>query len=379
MTQYRLLLLLVGISVLQSCAASSNSERILERRFGNLDDGREVRIFLLRNAQGTEVEIMDLGAIIVSLNTADAHGNISDITLGYDEPQQYLEANAYMGAVVGRYGNRIAEGRFSIDGQDYTLVSNNGPNALHGGIVGFDKKMWKTSTHSDNSSATISLDLISEDGEEGYPGKLATNVTYTLTDGNRLIIDYLATTDKATVINLTQHAYFNLDGHDAGSVLEHEVLINADQFTPADVQSIPTGEITSVTGTPFDFRIAKKIGQDIESNHEQIVFGSGFDHNFVLNKTVGSEFGFAASAYSARTGRTLTVSTDQPGMQFYTGNFMNGRVIGKGGADYQRRNAFCFETQHYPDSPNKANFPTTVLRPGELYATQTIFKFGIRN
>jgi len=258
-------------------------------------------------------------------------------------------------------------------------VSNNGSNALHGGIVGFDKKMWKTSTHSDNSSATVSLDLISEDGEEGYPGKLATNVTYTLTDGNRLIIDYLATTDKATVINLTQHAYFNLDGHDAGSVLEHEVLINADQFTPADVQSIPTGEITSVTGTPFDFRIAKKIGQDIESNHEQIVFGSGFDHNFVLNKTVGSEFGFAASAYSARTGRTLTVSTDQPGMQFYTGNFMNGRVIGKGGADYQRRNAFCFETQHYPDSPNKANFPTTVLRPGELYATQTIFKFGIRN
>jgi len=380
MIQYRLLLLMVGITVLlQSCGTSSNFERILERPFGSLDDGREVRIFSLRNARGTEVKIMDLGAIIVSLNTVDAHGNISDITLGYDEPQQYLDANAYMGAVVGRYGNRIAEGKFSIDGQDYTLASNNGPNALHGGIVGFDKKMWKTSIHSDNSSATVSLDLISEDGEEGYPGTLSANVTYTLTDGNRLIIDYSATTDKATVINLTQHAYFNLDGHNAGSILEHEVLINADQFTPANIESIPTGEIASVVGTPFDFRVAKKIGQDIESDHEQVVFGSGFDHNFVLNKTAGSEFGLAASAYSARTGRTLTAYTDQPGMQFYTGNFMNGRVAGKDGADYQRRNAFCFETQHYPDSPNKVNFPTTVLRPGELYATQTIFEFGIKN
>jgi aldose 1-epimerase len=257
--QYRLLLLMVGMTVLlQSCGTGSNFERILERPFGSLDDGREVRIFSLRNARGTEVEIMDLGAIIVSLNTVDAHGNISDITLGYDEPQQYLDANAYMGAVVGRYGNRIAEGKFSIDGQDYTLASNNGPNALHGGIVGFDKKMWKTSIHSDNSSATVSLDLISEDGEEGYPGTLSTNVSYTLTDGNRLIIDYSATTDKATVINLTQHAYFNLDGHNAGSILEHEVLINADQFTPANIESIPTGEIASVVGTPFDFRVAKK-------------------------------------------------------------------------------------------------------------------------
>ncbi len=344
-----------------------------------LDDGREVQVFTLRNAQGTSVEILDLGGIIVTLNTADRNGNFADITLGFDNPEQYFSANPFFGTLVGRYANRIAGGRFLLDGQEYPLAINNGANAIHGGLVGFDKRIWQATSSSNDSEAELHLTLISADGDQGYPGTLTVNVTYTLDDGNRLTIDYQASTDEATIVNLTNHAYFNLNGHDSGSILEHEIMINADRYTPVNVNSIPIGEIVSVAGTPLDFRDPKPIGRDIGMDHEQLNFGSGFDHNFVLNKSDADVPELAAVVYSTTTGRTLTTYTDQPGMQFYTGNFLNGSATGKVGAVYNRRNGFCLETQHYPDSPNKPDFPSTVLRPGEQYRTQTVFEFGSRD
>ena len=367
------------IVLLVSCENLPEVERIRVKSFGILDDGRNVQLFTLKNAQGTSVDIMDLGGVIVSLRTADATGNITDITTGFDHPQQYLSGSGYMGAIVGRYANRIANGRFSLDGKQYSLAKNNGDNAIHGGLTGFDKKFWHTVTESKSSEASLSLTLVSKDGEEGYPGNLTAKVTYTLNDRDQLIIDYSATTDEATIVNLTQHAYFNLNGHGAGSVLDQEIMINADQYTPIDNESIPTGELASVEGTPLDFRTAKPIGVDINSNHEQIRHGSGFDHNFIISHVVEGELTLAASVLSPSTGRTLSVYTDQPGMQFYTGNFLNGTLIGKEGAVYARRNAFCLETQHYPDSPNKPNFPSTILRPGEQYATRTVFEFGVNS
>ncbi|MDA1370323.1 MAG: galactose mutarotase [Proteobacteria bacterium] len=373
-------LFILGIVVfMASCLEEPELQRIGERSFGNLDDGRNVQIYTLRNNQGTTVEILDLGGVIVTLETADANGNPADITTGFDNPQQYLAGSGYMGAVVGRYANRIANGRFSLDGQQYALAINNGNNAIHGGLVGFDKRIWQASYNVIENEANLSLSLISEDGEEGYPGTLTATVTYTLNDKNQLIIDYAATTDKATIVNLTNHAYFNLDGQEAGSILDHEILINADRYTPINDESIPTGEIAAVAGTPLDFRTPKTIGQDIEADHQQINFGSGFDHNFIINNLTPGELALAATVHSPVTGRTLTVYTDQPGMQFYTGNFLNGSLVGKAGAVYARRNAFCLETQHYPDSPNKSSFPTTVLRPGEQYSTRTIFEFGVSN
>lgn len=371
------LLLAAIIVLLVSCENLSEVERIRVKSFGILDDGRNVQLFTLKNDRGTSVEIMDLGGVIVSLRTADATGNITDITTGFNHPQQYLSGSGYMGAIVGRYANRIANGRFSLDGKQYSLAKNNGDNAIHGGLIGFDKKFWHTVTESKSSEASLNLTLVSKDGEEGYPGNLTAKVTYTLNDRDQLVIDYSATTDKVTVINLTQHAYFNLNGHGTGSVLDHEIMINADQYTPIDNESIPTGELASVEGTPLDFRTAKPIGVDINSNHEQIRLGSGFDHNFIISHVVEGELTLAASVLSPSTGRTLSVYTDQPGMQFYTGNFLNGTLKGKDGAVYAQRNAFCLETQHYPDSPNKPNFPSTILRPGEQYATRTVFEFGV--
>ncbi|MED5386077.1 MAG: aldose epimerase family protein [Pseudomonadota bacterium] len=352
-------------------------ERIKVSSFGTLNDGRDVQLFTLENARGTYVEIINLGGIIVSLHTADDSGNMTDITTGFDNPEQYISGSGYMGAIVGRYANRIANGNFSIDGNQYTLAKNNGDNAIHGGLIGFDKKLWHAVPESKNSEAILSLTLVSPDGEEGYPGNLTAKVTYTLNDNNQLIIDYSATTDKATIINLTQHAYFNLNGHGAGSIVDHEVMINAGQYTLIDNESIPTGELASVEGTPLDFRTAKTIGVDINSSHEQIRFGSGFDHNFIISHATEGDLTLAASVLSPSSGRTLKVFTDQPGMQFYTGNFLNGTLIGKEGAVYARRNAFCLETQHYPDSPNNPGFPSTILRPRERYTTRTIFEFDV--
>ena len=370
-------LLAVILVLLVSCDNFSQMERIKVSSFGTLNDGRDVQLFTLENARGTYVEIINLGGIIVSLHTADDSGNMTDITTGFDNPEQYISGSGYMGAIVGRYANRIANGNFSIDGNQYTLAKNNGDNAIHGGLIGFDKKLWHAVPESKNSEAILSLTLVSPDGEEGYPGNLTAKVTYTLNDNNQLIIDYSATTDKATIINLTQHAYFNLNGHGAGSIVDHEVMINAGQYTPIDNESIPTGELASVEGTPLDFRTAKTIGVDINSSHEQIRFGSGFDHNFIISHATEGDLTLAASVLSPSSGRTLKVFTDQPGMQFYTGNFLNGTLIGKEGAVYARRNAFCLETQHYPDSPNKPGFPSTKLRSGEQYTTRTIFEFGV--
>ena len=291
--------------------------------------------------------------------------------LGFDAPEGYLKNNTpYFGAVIGRYGNRIAKGRFSLNGREYRLALNNGENHLHGGIKGFDKVVW--GAREVKRGPALALNYVSKDGEEGYPGNLSVSVVYTLTDNNELKIEYSATADKTTILNLTNHTYFNLAGE--GSILNHEVMINADRFTPVDQGLIPTGELRSVKGTPMDFTQPAAIGARIEQQDEQLLLGKGYDHNFVLNG--GGAPALAARVYEPVSGRVLEVYTTEPGVQFYTGNFLDGSIKGKGGQVYQRRYGFCLETQHFPDSPNKPDFPSTVLKPGEKYATTTIFKFS---
>ena len=358
--------------------AQENFDRITVESFGTLDDGKAVQLFRLKNRSGMTVEIIDLGGIIVSLEVADVEGVFADVTTGFDIPQSYVEGAGYMGAIIGRYANRISDGKFSIDGVQYSLAQNNGDNSIHGGLDGFDKKIWNAEYVTNLNEVRLILTTFSSDGEEGYPGRVDATVVYTLNDKNQLVIDYSAFTDKPTVINLTNHAYFNLDGHGAGSILNHEITIHADHYTPVDSESIPTGAIEDVSETPLDFRIAKTIGEDIESGHQQIQFGSGFDHNFVINQANPEALTLAAEVYSPASGRVMNVYTDQPGVQFYTGNFLNGSLIGKGGAVYDSRQAFCLETQHFPDSPNRPNFPSTVLRPGERLEKRTIFEFLTR-
>ena len=371
---------LVGILVCLAAFGSKgfsaeNLTRISSHAFGKLSDGREVTAFVLKNTSRMSVQILDLGGVITNLWVPDSSGIIADVTTGFEYPLPYAEGAGYMGAIVGRYANRISEGTFSVDGVSYSLAKNNGNNAIHGGLAGFDKKIWDAEYSVGQYDAELIFSTFSPDGEEGYPGRVEVSVTYTLNDQNQLIIDYSATSDKATIINLTNHAYFNLDGHDAGSILEHEVMLNADRFTPIDESSIPTGVISNVAGTPFDFRQSKAIGLDIESEHPQIIFGSGFDHNFVINHSELGVVSLAAEVYSRNSGRVMKVYTDQPGVQFYTGNFLSGEIIVKDGAVYERRAAFCLETQHFPDSPNKPMFPSTILRPGDRFASRTIFEF----
>ncbi len=354
--------------------AQDKTSRISTTSFGTLNDGREINQLTLTNVHGAGVGIIDLGGIIVSLNVPDQGGELGDITLGYDNPQQYLDESPYFGAIVGRYANRIAEGKFSIDGTEYTLAQNNGPNALHGGLEGFDKKIWTAETSENNHSASVKFKMISADGDQGYPGTLTTEVVYTFDDENQLTVEYRATTDKTTVINLSQHAYFNLNGHGSGNIGDHEMMINASHYTPVDETLIPTGEIAPVVDTPMDFRVAKPIGGDIEADFEQLGFGMGFDHNWVLD---GEGMALAASVYAPKTGRVMEVYTDQPGIQFYAGNFLDGSSTGKDGVAYVRRGGFCLETQHFPDSPNQGNFPSTILRPGDVFESKTIFKFNI--
>jgi len=315
---------------------------------------------------------MTYGGIIVSLRAPDRQGRIDDIVLGYATAADYARNNGpFFGAIVGRYGNRIAKGRFTLDGAAYTLATNNGPNHLHGGLKGFDKVVWRGEARPDGVTFTYT----SADGEEGYPGALTARVTYVLTDRNELAIDYEATTDKPTVVNLTQHSYFNLAGSRANDILGHELMLNAPRYTPVDATLIPTGEIASVEGTPLDFRKSTKIGARINDAHPQMKFGLGYDHNWVIART-GPGLVEAAKVVEPVTGRTMTISTTEPGIQFYSGNFLKGDLKGKGGRVYPHRSGFCLETQHYPDSPNHANFPSTVLRPGEEYKSQTVFTFG---
>ena len=334
-------------------------------------------IITLKNAQGMEVHAISYGGIITSILVPDRRGRFEDVVLGYDNAESYVKNNGpYMGAIIGRYANRIAKGMFMLDGQTFKLATNNGPNHLHGGNKGFDKVMWQEEEFRNADGVGVIFRYTSPDGEEGYPGTLKAQVTYTLTDRNELIVDYLATTDKPTLVNLTHHSYFNLSGGKR-DILEHELTINADQYTPIDATSIPTGEIASVEGTPFDFRKPMAIGSRIAQAAEQLRNGKGYDHNFVVNRR-DDRVVHAARVYEPSTGRVLDVSTTEPGLQFYSGNFLDGSIKGKSGRAYPQRFGFCLETQHFPDSPNQPKFPSTVLRPGKEYRSRTVYAFSVQ-
>jgi Galactose mutarotase and related enzymes len=347
---------------------------VIGASFGKTADDTAVTIYTLTNANGLELRAMTYGAIITSLKVPDRSGAMADIVLGFDRLDGYLKDSPYFGAVVGRYGNRIAKGQFTLDGRTYTLVKNNGPNHLHGGTKGFDKRVWQATPSATGAAVTFSR--TSPDGEEGYPGTMKAQVTYTLTDKNELVVEYHATTDKATPINLTQHSYFNLAGEGSGEILGHELTINADRYTPVDAMLIPTGSLAPVQGTPFDFRKPVAIGARINQSNEQLTNGKGYDHNWVVNRN-GQGLQPAAHVVEPNSGRTLDVATMEPGLQFYAGNFLDGTITGKGGHVYKHRTGFCLETQHFPDSPNHPTFPTTILKPGQEYSTKTVFTFGV--
>jgi aldose 1-epimerase len=342
--------------------------------FGKTPSGELVELYTLKNSN-VRVQIMTYGGTVVSLQVPDRDGMLGDIVLGYDTLDGYLKNSPYFGSIIGRYGNRIGKGRFSLDGKKYELPKNDGENTLHGGIKGFDKVLWKGTEVKSKDGVGLSLTYLSKDGEEGFPGNLSVKVVYTLTNNNELGIEYSAATDKTTVVNLTHHSYFNLAGE--GSILQHELMINAEQFTPVDAGLIPTGELRSVKGTPMDFTKPTAIGARIDQHDEQLTVGKGYDHNWVLNNGTGRP-AVAARAYEPRTGRVMEVSTTEPGLQFYSGNFLDGTITGKGGQVYKQRSGFCLETQHFPDSPNKPRFPSTVLKPGQQYTSTTIYKFSVQ-
>ena len=356
--------------------------------FGTTDRGEAVSVYTLRNALGIEVSAINYGGIIVSLKVPDRNGRVDDVVLGHDSLEQYERASPYFGAIIGRYGNRIARGRFTLEGRTYTLATNNGHNHLHGGVKGFDKVVWDVAPFERRDTGGLVFRYTSPDGEEGYPGTLRATVTYSLTEGNELIFDYHATTDRATPVNLTQHSYFNLAGDGSGDILRHVVTLNADHFTPVDSTLIPTGEIRSVAGTPFDFRTPTPIGARIEQDDEQLRYGRGYDHNFVLNtggkggtggtRGEGAALTLAARVYEPTTGRVMEIYTTEPGLQFYSGNFLDGTLRGKKGVVYRHRYGFAMETHHFPDSPNKPDFPSVILRPGEEYRSRTIYRFSVQ-
>ena len=352
-------------------SAKAASAGVTKTSFGKTADGAPVDLYTLTNKNGMVAKITNYGAIVTELHVPDRNGNVADVALGFDNLDAYLGGHPFFGAIVGRYGNRIAKGKFSIDGQEYTLATNNGANHLHGGKKGFDKVVWTATRAGKNA---VRLNYVSKDGEEGYPGTLNSTVTYTLTDDNELKIDYEATTDKPTVVNLTNHSYFNLAGDNAGSIHDHWMTINADHYTPVDEGSIPTGEIAPVKGTPFDFTSPHKIGERIEQTPGK---PNGYDHNYVLNRKPGDKsMKLAARVKEETSGRVMEVWTTEPGVQFYTGNYLDGKLTGKQGKPYAMRHGFCLETQHYPDSPNQPSFPSTVLRPGQTYKTSTTYKFS---
>ncbi|MBC7842920.1 MAG: galactose mutarotase [Gemmatimonadaceae bacterium] len=376
-----LLLLVSQTSCMKSdkppAAPVKSPARISSVPFGTLPSGEPVTLFTLTNTNGIELRAMNYGGIITSLRTPDRLGVMNDIVLGYDSVAGYLKTTPYFGAIVGRYANRIAKGRFTLDGKSYTLAVNNGKNALHGGLAGFDKVLWTGMPFDSAASGKVGVvfSYTSKDGEEGYPGALSVRVTYTLNDSDELTVEYHATTDKATPLNLSQHTYFNLAGQASGAVLGQVISINADRFTPVDSTLIPTGELRPVDGTAFDLRQPVAIGAHINDADAQLGIAGGYDHNFVLNRQ-GDGLGSAATVYDPASGRRMTVSTTEPGLQFYTGNFLDGTITGKGGRVYEKRNAFCLETQHFPDSPNQSSFPSTILRPGAVYTSRTVFAFS---
>jgi len=359
-------------------AQEASKASVHKEAFGSTADGAAVELYTLTNASGMEVRAMTYGGIIVSLRVPDRTGALGDVVLGYDSLDGYLKSSPYFGAIIGRYGNRIARGRFKLDGKEYKLAINNNPNALHGGRKGFDKVVWKAESFQDQRGVGVVFTYTSADGEEGYPGKLDAKVTYTLADDNSLRFEYQAVTDKPTPVNLTQHTYFNLAGDGSGDILAQELMMKASRFTPVDKTLIPTGELKSVEGTPFDFRTPTAIGARIEAKDEQITFGLGYDHNWVLDREPGGGMQLAARVHDPASGRVMEVTTTEPGLQFYSGNFLDGTLTGKGGHVYQHRAGLCLETQHYPDSPNKPDFPSTVLKPGEEYRSHTVYAFSVQ-
>jgi aldose 1-epimerase len=363
----------------QAAEGSSGAEATIERQpFGTTQAGESVEVFTLTNANGMEVRVINYGGIILSLRVPDREGNLADVTTGFNSLEPYLEDHPYFGAIIGRYGNRIAGGRFTLDGREYRLATNNGPNHLHGGDRGFDAVVWGAEPFQNDDGVGLVFTYTSPDGEEGYPGTLDVQVTYTLNDDNELIFDYLATTDQPTPVNLTQHAYWNLAGDGEGDILGHELTLNASRFTPVDSTLIPTGELRSVEGTPFDFREATAIGARIENQDDQLRHGGGYDHNWVLDRSEGDAGPvLAARLAEPRSGRVLEVFTTEPGIQFYSGNFLDGSLTGKGGVVYEHRTSLALETQHFPDSPNQPAFPSTILHPGEEYRSRSVYRFTV--
>jgi aldose 1-epimerase len=374
-------LLLVGeMSLASSLSSRGMRGNIRKQPFGKTASGDQIDLYSLTNKKGMEVSVTNFGATVVTLRVPDRSGKAADVVLGFDNLEGYENGKSYFGATVGRYANRIGGGQFSIGGKTYTLPKNNGNNSLHGGIVGFNKKVWKAREIASKDGESLELSYLSVDGEEGFPGNLSVKVVFTVpAERNELKIDYSASTDKDTVLNLSNHSYFNLAGEGNGDILDHVLTLHAKQFTPVDGTLIPTGELRDVAGTPMDFTSANVIGKRIDSDYEQLVFGKGYDHNWVLARSDGGNHAaLAAEAYDPKSGRRLEVLTTEPGVQFYSGNFLDGSAKGKGNKVYGRRAAFCLETQHFPDSPNHPNFPSTLLKPGSVFHSETVFRFSAK-
>jgi aldose 1-epimerase len=367
----------LAMSSTATAAAKKPAPQVAEAAFGTLEDGGKVTLFTLTNAAGAEARIINYGAIVVSLKVPDRKGQLQDVVLGYDDLAGYVKDKDFFGSTVGRYGNRIGAGKFSLDGQTYQLDINNGKNHLHGGAHGFYKKLWQAEAVKGKAGPGVKLTYVSKDGEEGYPGTVTITVTYTLTPQNGLRIDYVGTTDKPTIFNPTHHSYFNLSGDPTRKILDEELMIDADQTTPVDAGLIPTGKLAEVAGTPMDFRKATAIGARVDAKDEQLGFGRGYDHNWVI-RTPSAKVRKVAELYDPTSGIAMAILTDQPGLQFYSGNFLNGTIHGKGGVAYQHRTAVCLEPQDFPDAPNHPNFPSAVLRPGQRYHQSTTYQFSAR-
>jgi len=362
-------------AALSGTAHATGGRKPVKELFGKLADGTKVYRWSLENG-GTRMKVLSYGGIVQSLELPDRRGRYANVSLGFDNLEDYVSSSPYFGALIGRYGNRIARGRFTLDGKEYQLSVNDGDNSLHGGAQGFDKRVWDVEPFTRGSDVGLRLYYTSVDGEMGYPGTLRTAVTYTLTRAGDWRIDYEATTDKPTVCNLTSHVYFNLAGEGSGTVYDHELSIAASRYTPVDAGLIPTGERAKVAGTPFDFRRAKTIGEDIRDAHQQLLYGQGFDHNWVLDKGITGRPEHVATLREPGSGRTMRIATTEPGLQFYSGNFLDGTLVGSGGRIYRQGDALCLETQHFPDSPNQPSFPSTVLRPGQTYRSTTVHSFS---
>ena len=375
---YIIILLTIISTLLFSCKNASNTEMTVTKEIFGQIDGKDIDIYTIINPGMAEMKVTTYGGIITSFKLPDKNGTLSDVVLGYDNLDGYVKNNPYFGSIIGRYGNRIGNGKFILDGNEYTLAQNNGPNSLHGGVKGFDKVIWDAQPFTSQDHVGLVLKYLSKDGEEGFPGNLDVTVTFTLTRDNTFRIDYQATTDKPTIVNLTNHSYWNFADAGKSNILQHELMLNADSFTPVDTSLIPTGLIEPVQDTPMDFRIPHAIGDKIDSDYEQLKIAGGYDHNWILNKAAEEELSLAATVYEPNSGRFMEILTTEPGIQLYSGNFLNGEIIGKSRNAYKFRNGFCLETQHYPDSPNKPQFPSVVLRPGEIYKTTTIHKFSVK-